>query len=133
MFTVLPHGAKQMTVFDLFVQIDYDFLTISRGNVYGNRITASRTLKGVFKLRSKMDKANGMELLNSDATLHAHPEDFADMNTNDLVGQGVRVNGQDYSIEGVSEGMDFDTGILEFIYIRLQKATFVEAPHVSRR
>ena len=66
-----------------------------------------------------------MELLNSDATLHVHPEDFADMNTNDLVGQGVTVNGQDYSIEGVSEGKNFDNGIIEHIYMRLQKAMFV--------
>lgn len=116
-----------MTVFDVFAEVPYEFLTIARGNVYGNRITASRPLKGVFKLKSKMDKANGMELLDSDATLHAHPEDFASTNTNDLVGQGIRVNGQDYSIEGASEGMNFDNGVLEFIYMRLQKAKFVEA------
>lgn len=115
-----------MTVFDVFTQVPYDFLTIRRGNVYGNVITATRSLKGVFKLKSSMDRANGMELLDSDATLHAHPEDFASVNTNDLVGQGVRVNGQDYSIEGVSEGMNFNNGTLEHIYMRLQKAQFVE-------
>lgn len=114
-----------MTVFDVFVQVPYDFLTIKRGQVYGNRIVASKNLMGVFKLKSKMDKANGMELLDSDATLHAHPEDFAGTNTNDLVGQGVRVNGQDYSIEGVSEGFNFNNGVLEHIYMRLQKAEFV--------
>lgn len=116
-----------MTVFDVFKQVSYDFLTIKRGTVYGNRIAAKRSLTGVFKLKSGMNKANGMELLDSDATLHAHPEDFASVNTNDLVGQGIRVNGQDYSIEGVSEGMNFETGILEHIYMRLQKASFVEA------
>lgn len=115
-----------VTVFDVFVEISYEFLTIKRGTVYGNRITAKRSLMGVFKLKSAMDKANGMELLDSDATLHAHPEDFAGTNTNNLVGQGIRVNGQDYSIEGVSEGMNFDNGVLEHIYMRLQKASFVE-------
>ncbi len=113
------------TVFDVFTQTPYEFLTIARGQVYGNRVTGSRSLQGIFKLKSGMEKANGMELLNSDATLHVHPEDFADMNTNDLVGQGVTVNGQDYSIEGVSEGKNFDNGIIEHIYMRLQKATFV--------
>lgn len=121
-----------MTVFDVFVEIPYDFLSISRGSVYGNRITDSRQLMGVFKLKSKMDKANGMELLNSDATLHAHPEDFSNINTNDLVGQGIRVNGQCYSIEGVSEGMNYDSGVVEHIYMRLQKAEFVERENGRR-
>lgn len=116
-----------MTVFDVFKQVPYQFLTVSRGNVYGNMITAKRELMGVFKLKSNIAEKEDMELLKSDATLHAHPEDFAGMNTNSLVGQGVRVNGQDYSIEGVSEGMNFDNGVLEHIYMRLQKAKFVEA------
>lgn len=115
-----------VTVFDVFVQVPYEFLTIKRGQVYGNRIVDSKSLMGVFKLKSGMDKSNGMELLDSDATLHAHPEDFANINTNSLVGQGVRVNGQDYSIEGVSEGFNYDNGVLEHIYMRLQKAQFVE-------
>lgn len=118
-----------MTVFDVFAETAYEFLKIRRGNVYGNQVVGKRQLMGVFKLKSKMDKANGMELLNSDATLHAHPEDFANINTNDLVGQGVRVNGQDYSIEGVSEGMNYDSGVLEHIYLRLQKAKFVEVDY----
>lgn len=121
-----------MTVFDVFVQVPYEFLTIKRGQVYGNRIIATKSLMGVFKLKSKMNKANGMELLDSDATLHGHPEDFADINTNDLVGQGVRVNGQDYSIEGVSEGFNYNKGVLEHIYMRLQKAQFVEAENGTR-
>lgn len=115
-----------MTVFDVFTQIPYEFLTISRGRVYGNRVMGKRELMGVFKLKSNMQRANGMELLESDAALHAHPEDFAGTNTNDLVGQGIRVNGQDYSIEGVSEGMNYDNGVLEHIYMKLQKAEFVE-------
>lgn len=82
---------------------------------------------GVFKLKSGMDKANGMELLDSDATLHVHPEDFIGVNTNSLVGQGVRVNSQDYSVVGISEGFNYDTGVLEHILLNLQKAKFVEA------
>lgn len=114
------------TVFDVFKEVPYEFLAIKRGQVYGNRIISKRSLTGVFKLKSNMDKANGMELLDSDATLHAHPADFTGTNTNDLVGQGVRINGQDYSIEGVSEGRNFDNGVLEHIYMKLQKAKFVE-------
>lgn len=114
-----------MTVFDVFKQVPYTYLVVKRGTVYGNRIVEARELMGVFKLRSNMARADGMDLLDSDATLHAHPEDFADMNTNDLVGQGIRVNGQDYTIEGVSEGMNYESGMLEHIYMRLQKAELV--------
>lgn len=115
-----------MTVFDVFAQVPYEFLAIKRGQVYGNRILNKRSLMGVFKLKSGMTSADGMELLDSDATLHAHPEDFAGVNTNSLVGQGVRINGQDYSIEGVSEGFNYNNGVLEHIYMKLQKAQFVE-------
>lgn len=116
-----------MTVFEAFAQTPYTFLVVKRGNVYGNRIAEERELEGVFKLKSNMQTSNGMEILDSDATLHAHPEDFAGIKTNDLVGQGVRVNGQDYSIEGVSEGMNFNNGDLEHIRMKLQKAEFVRS------
>lgn len=115
------------TVFDVFAETPYDFLTVSRGQVYGNRVMATRTLKGVFKLKTGMTKTDGMEIMTSDATLHAHPEDFSGMNPNELVGQGISVNGQDYSIEGISEGKNFDNGIIEHIYMRLQKAEFVRS------
>lgn len=115
------------TVFDVFAEVSYTFLSISRGNVYGNRITGRRELKGVFKLKNGMTSTNNMELMDADATLHAHPEDFAQEEINSLIGQGVEVNGTQYSIEGISAGTNFDNGVIEHLYMRLQKADFVEA------
>lgn len=114
-----------MTVFDVFSQIDYTFLEISRGNVYGNRVINRRVLRGVFKLREKMSTSNNMETVDSDARLHAHTNDFT-VNPHELVGQGVEVNGQQYSIEGVSVGANFDNGVIEHLRFELQKANFVE-------
>ena len=112
------------TVFDVFTETPYTFLEISRGNVYGDRVLDERTLSGVFKLKTGMTSNNNMEVIDADATLHAHPEDF-DVPTSSLVGQGVQVDGVNYTIEGVSEGKNFDTGIVEHIYMRLQKTDFV--------
>lgn len=112
------------TVFDVFSETTYTFLEISRGNVYGDRIVSERTLSGVFKLKTGMTSNNNMEVVDADATLHAHPEDF-EVPTSSLVGQGIQVNGVNYKIEGVSEGKNFDTGIVEHIYMRLQKDNFV--------
>lgn len=119
------------TVFDVFTQIPYDFLTISRGQVYGNRITARKSLMGIFKLKSGMNTSGDMELYESDATLHAHPEDFNTTDYTSLIGQGVAVNGVNYSIEGVSAGTNFDNGTVEHITMRLQKANFVEVTNGS--
>lgn len=120
------------TVFDVFAATPYTFLEISRGNVYGNRIVSNKPLYGVFKLKTGMTSNNNMEVVDADATLHAHPEDFVDIPTQSLVGQGVQVNGTSYTIEGVSEGKNFDNGIVEHIYMRLQKADFVEESYGRR-
>lgn len=114
------------TVFDVFSETPYTFMEISRGNVYGDVVTEQRTLSGVFKLKTGMTSNNNMEVVDADATLHAHPEDFADIPTASLVGQGVQVDGVMYDIVGVSEGKNFDNGMVEHIYMRLQKTDFVE-------
>lgn len=110
-----------MTVFDVFEEISYNFLTISRGTVYGNRITATTPLKGVFKLRSGMVQGD-RELSESSATLHAHPEDFADID--EIVGNGIEVGGEYYQITGVTDGRNFDKGITEHITLTLGSADY---------
>lgn len=112
------------TVFDVFAETPYTFLEISRGNVYGDRIVSQRLLSGVFKLKTGMTSNNDMEVTDADATLHAHPEDF-NIPTSSLVGQGVQVDGVNYTIDGVSEGKNFASGVVEHIYMRLQKTDFV--------
>ena len=116
------------TVFDLFTSDNYEYLQVERGMVEGNRITKTIPHEGVFKLRSGMTQsARGSsmsadrEVEQSDATLHVHPEDYDGISPDELVGNGIRYNGVNYRIAGVTEGKDFDTGEVEFYRLTLEK------------
>lgn len=80
------------TVFDLFSSDKYDYLTLDRGTVEGNKIIKTETHEGVFKLRSGMVQGS-REVEKSDATLHIHPEDYEGISPDELVGNGIRYNG----------------------------------------
>lgn len=117
------------TVFSLFEEIPYEFLEISRGGVYGNRITDTHNATGVFKLRNEMVQVNNQELRQSASTLHVHPnETFL---TGSDVGQGIRVDGQDYEIIGQTGGRNFDTGELEHYTLTLQNTDYSEYTETS--
>lgn len=111
-----------MTVFDVFREVDYTYLKIKRGQVFGNVIEEEIPLKGIFKRRENQETMNNIELYQSNATIHAHPEDFN--NFNELVGNGVRVCGQEYEITNMTVGTNFDTGTTEHITLTLQRAVF---------
>lgn len=112
------------TVFDVFESVPYQFLEISRGGVYGNRITATHDATGVFKLRNEMVQVNNQELRQSAATLHIHPDEPF-LSSID-VGQGIRCQGQDYEIIGQTGGQNFDDGELEHYTLTLQNADYSE-------
>lgn len=101
---------------------EYQFLEITRGNVYGNIITATHTSTGVFKLRNEQVMVNNQELKQSSATLHIRPdESFAN---NNMVGQGIRVEGQDYEIIGQTGGDNYANGVREHYRLTLQNSDF---------
>lgn len=121
-----------MTVFDLFKQIEYGYVKLDRGTIFGNveKINSEtgkpdvQTLKGVFKYRSGYTR-NGvnMESFNGEsATLHAHPQDFD--KDDRIVGNGVVVNGVEYEVVGISKGTNFDTGVVEHIMMTLKEANY---------
>lgn len=114
------------TVFDVFKKVDYEYLEISRGGVYGNTITKATAFRGIFKVRNGKTESpvNDMEVRDSNATLHVHPEDFDDING--LVGNGIRYNGQTYEIVNVTGGMNFDTGAMEHLTLTLEVADYVD-------
>lgn len=113
-----------MTVFDTFPSISYEFLTIRRGAVKGNVIKQASSFLGIFKLRQNQEEQGNIELYNSSATLHAHPEDYSDFDN--LVGQGIRVNGTTYEITNVTGGMNFASGQMEHLTFTLQRAEFID-------
>ena len=113
-----------MTVFDLFQEVPYEFLVVSRGEVYGNRITERHNSTGVFKLRNEMVQTNNQELRQSAATLHIHPDE--PFITSVDVGQGISCQGQDYEIIGQTGGDNYDTGEREHYTLRLQNTSYAE-------
>jgi len=121
----LAHHTKGVivdTVFDVFESVPYQFLEVSRGGVYGNRITATHDAYGVFKLRNEKIQVNSQEFRQSAATLHVRPDESFVSSLD--VGHGIRVDGQDYEIIRQTAGRNFDTGALEHYTLTLQNTDF---------
>ena len=111
-----------MDVFATFVNEPYTFLTISRGGVAGDGITARTEAMGVFKLRNGMNVSNDQETKTSDATLHIKPsETFV---STGLTGHGIEFQGRTYEIVGTTGGKNFDTGEMEHYRVTLQEREF---------
>jgi len=114
-----------MTVFDLFKQVQYGYVKLDRGTVFGNITTQEpKTLYGVFKFRRgyTRDGANMESFSGEVATLHAHPEDFE--SDDPIVGNGVVVDGVEYEVSGFTKGTNFDTGEIEHYYLTLKEADY---------
>jgi hypothetical protein len=111
-------------VFDNFELTPYTFLEVTRGGVYGNRITATHSAEGVFKLRSEMVMVNNQEVRRSAATLHVKPDES--FISSIAVGQGIRVEGQDYEIIGQTGGKNYEDGELEHYTLTLQNTDYSE-------
>jgi hypothetical protein len=108
----------------MFETIPYTFLEISRGGVIGQGIVSETVADGIFKLRTQLVRGENAETKDSNATLHIRPtESFLQTNSN-LVGHGVRVNGVEYEIIGVTGGQNYHNGILEHYTATLQETDF---------
>lgn len=114
------------TVFDVFKEQEYSYLEIVQSSVRGDVVANETPLMGVFKDKAGSVQNGNMESVDSSATLHVHPEDFENINNcTELIGNGVTVNEQDYSIVGATAGTNFDNGDIEHYRLTLQKAVFV--------
>lgn len=105
------------TVFDYFGSVDYQYLETGSSTVRGDVILSASTHRGIFKLRDGMVEGD-RELRTSDATLHVHPEDFAD--PSQLVGNGIYYDGVFYEIVGCTAGTNFDTHEIEHYRLTLE-------------
>lgn len=112
--------------FDVFKCQPYDYLEIGRGNVYGNVIKSSRTLMGMFKDRDGLNKTANVENYKSDARLHVKPEDYNVKSCKELIGNGIRVNNQTYTIKDASAGTNYETGEIEHFRLDLELSNLVE-------
>ena len=113
------------TVFDVFREVDLTYLALNRARVYGNLIDQEKPIKGIFKVRSGMNTTNGLEAKDSSATAHVHPEDFESIDG--IIGNGIRYNGVDYEIVGLTEGRNFNNNEVEHYTLTLNRLTAVES------
>lgn len=109
------------TVFDVFREVPLTYLDLKRARVFGNLIGSTKNITGIFKVRSGMTTTNGLEAANSSATAHVHPQDFESIDG--IVGNGIRYNGVDYEIVGLTEGRNFATNAVEHYTLTLNRLT----------
>lgn len=113
------------TVFDVFSEVPYKFLTINQSAVRGDTVAEERELLGIFKDKHGSVQNGNMESIDSTSTLHVHPSDFPGYTCDGFIGQGVEINGVDYRIKGATAGMNFDNGIIEHFRLTLEQGKFV--------
>lgn len=115
-----------MDIFTLFSNTSYTFLRIESTDE-GNVVVEEYPANGVFKMRDGMVQIDNLEqhggaALSVNASIHIKSdESFLSDIDNELVGNGVRVDGVDYRIEAAVEGRDYDTGELEFYRASLKR------------
>lgn len=123
-----PIGVDLVDVFDAFEEIAYEYLVIpNRGGVYGNVVESSYDAVGVADIDGGMVTSNNQETHQSDSLLYIHPnEPFMPTNPKDFVGNGVRIDGNDYEIVGFGIGKNQDDGVIEHYELTLQAADFAD-------
>jgi hypothetical protein len=109
-----------MDVFTVFKTTPYTFQKLGQGGIYGNKVLQETTADGVFKLRRGLTNGQDMQNAISTATLHIKPSEGFLSGLSDLVGHGIKVNNQNYRIIGVTDGMNFDSNVLEHITLTLE-------------
>lgn len=109
-----------MDIFTTFKTQPYTFLALGQGGIYGNSILQEYETDGVFKLRRGVSKTALGDNPTSTATLHIRPtEGFLDAHK-PLEGHGIKVGDDQYRIVGVTEGMNYETNVLEHITVTLE-------------
>lgn len=116
-----------VSVFDAFPEAvrEYEFLQISRGTIVGDVISSITKANGIFKFKTGVQVAESQENRQSTSTLHIMPtESFITLNKGNLVGHGVRIDGNDYMIEGQTGGDNFANMVHEHITLILTANDF---------
>lgn len=110
-------------VWDLFTPTSYTFLELASGTG-GNQVVAETPATGIIKYRDGMVQGANAEAYASQTTLHMRPDEPFISTVGGhlaLVGHGIRAGGDDYRIDGVTVGHDFDDGSVAFYLCTLKK------------
>lgn len=109
-----------LDIFSTFKTTPYTFNVLGQGGIYGNTTITSHEADGVFKLRRGVSNTALGENPTSTATLHIKPTEGFLSSLTTIEGNGVTIGDNEYRIVGVTEGMNFDTNVLEHITLTLQ-------------
>lgn len=113
-------------MFELFTNRPYTFLELEN-SINGRTIKNEYPAMGIIKLTSELGGDSMKETELYPVSLHIKPsETFID--GRNLVGHGIRIEGEDYRIQKQVDGYDFDLGKLEFYKLSLQKEAVLQWP-----
>lgn len=119
-------------VFDMFPDEPFEYLEVNRGEVFGNRITTRKDMRGIVKIRKGMTRdirnieTSGGSKESDRSTVHVRPTDFPNQNTESLIGNGIHYDGVDYEIVGATEGRDFNSGKIDHLTLTLREADYAD-------
>ncbi len=118
-----------MDPFELFVTEPYTFLFL-KNSIGGKQIDSEVTTTGIIKLRNGKVQSNGRESFTSESTLHIRPtESFVTTvgGPEGLVGHGVRIDTETYTIIGVTTAQDYELGRPAFHRATLERLTLSQS------
>ena len=111
------------TVFTAFVTSPYTFIKTAPANG-GYESVDEYEANGVVKHRDGKVMNGRSESYDTQTTLHIRPsEPFIDAvgGAKELVGNFIRIDGEEYRINAVTTGTNFDTGVVEHYRATLEK------------
>lgn len=110
-------------VFSVFNTRDYTFIKTAPANG-GYKSVEEYEANGVVKHRDGKVMNGRSESYDTQTTLHIRPsEPFIDAvgGAKELVGNFIRIDGEEYRINAVTTGTNFDTGVVEHYRATLEK------------
>lgn len=116
------------TVFDVFTTRPYTFIQTEAVNG-GYRSVAEYEANGVIKHRDGKLLNGRQESYDTQTTLHIRPTEpfISPINSaKALVGNFVRIDGDDYRIDACTAGTNFDTGVVEHYRATLEQDNLIE-------
>ena len=111
------------TVFTAFVTSPYTFIKTTSANG-GYKSVEEYEANGVIKFRDGRVLNGRQESYDTQTTLHIRPSEpfISPVNSaKALVGNFVRIDGDEYRINAVTTGANFDTGMVEHYRATLEK------------
>jgi hypothetical protein len=118
-----------MDPFALFQTEPYSFLTLKDGTG-GKEIDSEYQTTGIIKLRNGKVQVAGRQSYTSESTLHIRSNEpfIATLGGPEgLVGHGIMIDTETYSIIGVTTARDFDTGLTTFHRATLERLTLSQS------